>query len=67
MFTNRNDDSSDFEADPTPTGPVRQRRSFRLNAAKRSRITSRRKTRVAGNKNAKVGGIHQRANKRVSW
>jgi len=55
-----------FETDLAPTGPVRQRRSVRVKAT-RSRTTVRRKLKTTGSKLAKVGGIHQRSNKRVDW
>lgn len=66
MFTPRNDDDQELDVDLTTAGPVRQRRLLRTSAAKRSRQAVRRKTRT-GQKSAKVGGIHQRANKRMSW
>ena len=66
MFNPRNDDDKSIEANLTPVGPVRQRRSTRVNAAKRSRTTARRKTKT-GQKGSKIGGIHQRSNKRMSW
>lgn len=65
MFTPRNDEDLGLEADPTPAGPVRQRRSQRVNAAKRSRTTARRKIKTS--QKAKIGGMHQRSNKRMSW
>ncbi len=66
MFTPRNDDDLGFEADLSPVGPVRQRRSTRINAAKRSRTTVRRKIKTS-QKGAKIGGMHQRSNKRMNW
>jgi hypothetical protein len=66
MFTPRNDDDMGLEPNLTPVGPVRQRRSTRVNAAKRSRTSARRKTKT-GQKGSKIGGMHQRSNKRMSW
>jgi hypothetical protein len=66
MSKKKDELNSEFEADLTATGPVRQRRSVRVKAT-RSRTTPRRKLNTTGRKLSKVGGIHQRANKRVDW
>jgi hypothetical protein len=66
MFTPRNDDDLEVDLETASAGPVRQRKSLRASAAKRSRQAVRRKTR-ASHKSGKVGGMHQRANKRMSW
>ena len=66
MSRKRNEYRLDFETDLAPTGPVRQRRSVRVKAT-RSRTTAHRKLKTTGRKLAKVGGIHQRSNKRVDW
>ncbi len=66
MSRKKNEHNSDFETDLAATGPVQQRRSVRVKAT-RSRTTARRKFKTTGNKLAKVGGIHQRSNKRVNW
>jgi len=67
MFSTRNDDYLDFEAELMSTGPVRQRRAVRVNGTKRSRSVSRRKIKSNADKTGKVGGIHQRSNKRINW
>ena len=66
MSRKRNKYSLDFETNLAPTGPVRQRRSVRVKTT-RSRTTARRKLKTTGRKLAKVGGIHQRSNKRMDW
>ncbi len=66
MSRKKDEYNSDFETDLAPTGPARQRRSVRVKAT-RSRTTVRRKIKTTGSKLAKVGGIHQRSNKRVNW
>ncbi len=66
MSRKKNELNSDFETDLAATGPVQQRRSIRMKAT-RSRTTARRKFKATGRKLPKVGGIHQRANKRADW
>lgn len=66
MSRKKNEHNSDFETDLAATGPVQQRRSVRVKAM-RSRTTPRRKLKTTGRKLSKVGGIHQRANKRADW
>ena len=47
-------------------GPVRSRRNLRRGTL-RSRTRSRRKVSTSRRNVVKPGGIHQRANKRVTW
>lgn len=65
MFTPRSDDEAEYEVE-LANGPVSQRRAVRTSAAKRSRFTARRKVRTS-HKGNKIGGMHQRANKRIGW
>ena len=66
MSRKRNEYRLDLETDLAATGPTQQRKSVRVKAT-RSRTTARRKLKTTGRKLAKVGGIHQRANKRADW
>lgn len=65
MRSRREHELLDVETD-YPVAPRRQNRSARPNAA-RSRANSKRKVKSTKGKNKKVGGMHQRANKRMSW
>ncbi len=66
MSRKKNEYNLDLETDLAATGPVRQSRSVRVKAT-RSRTTALRKLKTTGRKLTKVGGIHQRANKRADW
>jgi len=71
MSTRRNDDRADLDVDQEvsgSTGPVRLRRGTR-GATTRSQTTGRRKSASTSTrrKSNKVGGMHQRANKRTNW
>lgn len=62
----RNDEQSEQDYE-LPAAPQRQNRT--RNASTRLRTNSRNKVKGTKNKSkrGKVGGIHQRANKRMSW
>ena len=69
MSKRKSDALNDLELDQEIAGafagPVRLRRSSR-GAVPRTRST-RRKTGASRRKSNKIGGIHQRANKRTNW
>lgn len=66
MSKKRTEDSLELENDLAYTGPVQQRKSIHAKSM-RSRTTVRRKVKETGSKSTKVGGIHQRSNKRANW
>jgi len=62
----KDDDQLDLDSETVTTGPVSFRREVRGGSA-RSGASSRRKVSAPRRKVSKPGGMHQRANKRMSW
>jgi len=62
----KDDDQLDLDSETVASGPVSFRREVRSGSA-RSRASSRRKVSTPRRKVSKPGGMHQRANKRMSW
>ena len=62
----RDEDQFDLDSEAVVSGPVRFRREVR-SGTPRNRVNSRRKASSSRRKVSKPGGMHQRANKRMSW
>lgn len=62
----RQEEPIEIEAEVTSSYPVSMRRDVRGGVG-RERKSARRKATSARRKASKLGGIHQRANKRSSW
>ena len=65
MANRRTDDFLEPENESS-LAPRRQNRMSRSSAS-RTRANAKRKTKASKSKTAKIGGMHQRANKRIGW